>query len=117
MTEEIIECKCLGIKIVSSGDLAKGIETQVQIRRQGEKFSTKPTTDVKLGRSGSRVGTKTGAKKQTLVVEQAPYSPDIRRYRQESLNQVRCFNSSFSLQWKSDESTKHYLTHMLLAIK
>ena len=24
---------------------------------------------------------------------------------------------SFSLQWKSDESTKHYLTQMLLAIK
>ena len=31
------------------------------IRMQGEKFSTKPTTDVKLGTSGRWVGTQTGA--------------------------------------------------------
>ena len=30
-------------------------------RRQGEKFSTWPTTDVKLRTSGHRVGTQTGA--------------------------------------------------------
>ena len=51
-------------------------------------------------------------------------SPDIRRggslsnhrilvFCQKSLNQVCC--SSCSLQWKSDKSTKHYLTQMLLA--
>ena len=34
------------------------------------------------------------AKNQTPVVCQAPYSPDIRRYRQNILNQVRCSNRS-----------------------
>ena len=33
-------------------------------------------------------------KNQTPVVHQAPYSPDIRRYRQKSLNQVRCSSRS-----------------------
>ena len=31
------------------------------LRRQGEKFSTKPTTEVKLGTSGRWVETRTGA--------------------------------------------------------
>ena len=56
-------------------------------------------------------------KNQTTVVRQAPYSPDIRRYHQKVW--TKCAASvvlSFSLQWKSDKSTKHYLTQMLLAI-
>ena len=34
------------------------------------------------------------AKTQTPVVRQAPYFPDIRRYRQKNLNQVRCSSHS-----------------------
>ena len=34
------------------------------------------------------------AKIQTPVVRQTPYSPDIRRYRQKSLNQVLCISRS-----------------------
>ena len=34
------------------------------------------------------------AKTQTRVVRQAPYSPDVMKYHQESLNQVRCFSHS-----------------------
>ena len=59
-------------------------------------------------------------KKQTPLVCQAPYSPEMapddfwllpnsRGHRKEN-------SLSFSWQWKSGESTKHYLTQMLLAI-
>ena len=55
-------------------------------------------------------------------------SPDIRRVRSLKKPRVWFFDEkvwikcaapvvpSFSLQWKSDESTEHYLTQMLLAI-
>ena len=58
------------------------------------------------------------AKNKTPAVRPAPYSPDIRRHRQKKV-WTKCTAPvvpSFSLQWKFDESTKHYLSKMLLAI-
>ena len=56
-------------------------------------------------------------KLQTPGVCQAPYSPDIRRYCHTIW--MKCPASvvpSLYLQWKSDESTKQYLTQILPVI-
>ena len=55
------------------------------------------------------------AKNQTLVIRQSPFSPKISRFLQNKV-WIKCAAPvvpSFSFQWKSDESFKHYLTQML----
>ena len=44
------------------------------------------------------------------MVRQAPYSPDIR------IKGAAPVVPLFSLQWKYDDNTKHYLIQMLFAI-